>query len=752
MNEIELPDGTIIKEGGKSAKAFNAPLLFALAGAVLVGLILYYSGEEVGLIYAANIKEIGYTRFLENSGAAPSTFVTRIHDATAMKLAHAVFYGMAFFCLAYFIPALKRAGQINVPVGKGKTVTARRSIARSLFAGVLLGAFTLLTSDLNFPALQRAFAGGNIGLNSLNVFYHFGWPLLTLFSFGLLTAGRSAYLKMIAAAVAVGLAFFGLDAMYDGQEKATGLLLQMMLLIWFLLAVGFFAYRDTSRRQNTAKTEAEIMQAQATALHGDARWADLGDLGEYGMIDVPGLPFKGNFFLGDYYSEEHGQVPIHSAKDEHIITFAKARAGKGVSSIIPNLMSYEGSILVIDPKGENAAVTARHRRDNLGQKVYLLNPFKMHQEQFKKMGFEDVTHGYNPLAELWNNHDTGVTVAKQIAQILSPNKPGSRDDFWSNRSRGMIYTMLLHLIFHEEEKLCNFDRLHELLAQPADAMQKMLEDLTTSSTRAVKLAAGRVLSIKSDRTQGSIIGGAQDTLEFMDMEQMINVMCRHDFSLADLKNDKVTIYLILPVEHLETCAGWLRLMVERTLSVMSEITFVPEKPVLFLLDEAARLGRIEKLASAPAALSGFGVRVWPIFQGMGQIETLYKGNEWRDFIANSTLQVFGVNDPKTAKYFSEHLGTYGMVVETYNKGSSHNDSGMKGASAGSSSGSNLAIHKRHLKTHDEIIRMEEHAQIIVMANKRPALIAKGYYFEAPEFKDKNGNNLYDDNPYYNEDN
>ncbi|MEJ0023762.1 MAG: type IV secretory system conjugative DNA transfer family protein [Alphaproteobacteria bacterium] len=81
------------------------------------------------------------------------------------------------------------------------------------------------------------------------------------------------------------------------------------------------------------------------------------------------------------FSQPGGQVtpiadedPILYDQDRHLLTIAPTGAGKGRGVIIPNLLRFEGSAIVIDPKGETWHVTARRRRE-MGQQVYLLDPF-----------------------------------------------------------------------------------------------------------------------------------------------------------------------------------------------------------------------------------------------------------------------------------------------------------------------------------------------------------------------------------------
>ena len=58
----------------------------------------------------------------------------------------------------------------------------------------------------------------------------------------------------------------------------------------------------------------------------------------------------------------------------HVLTVAPTGTGKGVGAVIPNLLAYEGSAIVLDIKGENFAVTARARA-SMGQEICLIDPF-----------------------------------------------------------------------------------------------------------------------------------------------------------------------------------------------------------------------------------------------------------------------------------------------------------------------------------------------------------------------------------------
>lgn len=92
-------------------------------------------------------------------------------------------------------------------------------------------------------------------------------------------------------------------------------------------------------------------------------------------------PQDGNrLFLG--LADGNHYIGVEDSR--HILVVAGSRGGKGVSSIIPNLLTYRGSVLVMDPKGELARITARQRAEGLKQKVFILDPFGVSGKGGKK--------------------------------------------------------------------------------------------------------------------------------------------------------------------------------------------------------------------------------------------------------------------------------------------------------------------------------------------------------------------------------
>jgi hypothetical protein len=135
--------------------------------------------------------------------------------------------------------------------------------------------------------------------------------------------------------------------------------------------------------------------------------------------------------------------------DRHFITIATSRSGKGRSAIIPNLLTWPGSALVIDPKGQNAAVTAAARghgggrvKKGMGQSVRIVDPFG----ELKAQGVDVATHRFNPLTALDPAALDVVEQVRRLTDALVVPDPSGAMDFWDRSSSTIIAGVIAHVL------------------------------------------------------------------------------------------------------------------------------------------------------------------------------------------------------------------------------------------------------------------------------------------------------------------
>ena len=400
----------------------------------------------------------------------------------------------------------------------------------------------------------------------------------------------------------------------------------------------------------------------------------------------------------------------------HLLTMAPTRTGKGVGTIIPNLLTAERSILCIDPKGENARIAGRARRA-FGP-VHVLDPFGV-------TGIPSAA--FNPLDML---DVGGLDVAEDattLADALVFDEPGQTSEaHWNEEAKALISGMILHIAAHELGDRRSLVTLRDYLTLAPDALTALLKDMQASTAAGglVTRAANRHLG-KSDREAAGVLSSAQRHTHFLDSPRMAAVLGRSDFRFADLKRRNVTVFLVLPPDRLSAYSRWLRLLVTQSLTDMARTPEKPTTPVLFLLDEFASLGNLAAVERAMGLMAGYGVQLWPILQDVHQLRSTY-GQRAGTFLSNAgVLQVFGVNDHDSARLISDLLGQGTIVFRTMSRALDAEESGITLSNQHTG---------RPLMTPDEVRNLPEHGQLLFLAGQRPIIAGKLAYFRDPEFK------------------
>uniref|UniRef100_UPI0008188390 type IV secretory system conjugative DNA transfer family protein n=1 Tax=Sphingobium sp. Ndbn-10 TaxID=1667223 RepID=UPI0008188390 len=408
---------------------------------------------------------------------------------------------------------------------------------------------------------------------------------------------------------------------------------------------------------------------------------------------------------------------LRYAGPAHLLTIAPTRTGKGVGTIIPNLLDYPGPVVCIDPKGENARITARHRA-RFGP-VHVLDPFGI-------TGLPSAA--FNPLDRL---DPAGLDLADDamtLADALVYDAPGEAGEaHWNEEAKALIAGILLWVACDGQAQGADrtLEAVRDCLTFAPDNFQKMLREMSrsTDARGLIARAANRHLG-KSDREAAGVLSAAQRHTHFLDSPRMTAVLGRSDFSFADVKAQPTTVYLVLPPDRLATYARWLRLMLAQALTDLSRAPASPARPVLFLLDEFAALGRLEPVERAMGLMAGYGIQLWPILQDVHQLRALYERRAGT-FLSNAgVLQIFGVNDHDSAKLVSDLLGQETVVFETMSRAIDAEETGI-------SFGQQHVA--RPLLTPDEVRTMPANLELLFLAGQRPIVATKLAYYADREF-------------------
>ena len=448
-------------------------------------------------------------------------------------------------------------------------------------------------------------------------------------------------------------------------------------------------------------------------VHGSARFA--------GAEEIRRSLGSGAGLIVGRENRRGGQL-LRYAGEAHLLTIAPTRSGKGVGAIIPNLLTADRSVLCIDPKGENARITAR-TRGRFGP-VYVLDPFGVSGQP---------SAAFNPLAGLDPDSLDLAEDAALLADALVHDPPGQGGEaHWNEEAKALIAGVILYVVCEERIEARTLATVRELLTlSPGDfAASLAIMQETPSAGGLVRRAANRHLG-KSEREASGVLSSAQRHTHFLDSVRVNATMARSDFRFADLKEGKATVFLVLPPERLDAYSRWLRLMVAQAIHDLARSPARPAAPVLFLLDEFAALGRLEPVERAFGLMAGYGLQLWPILQDMHQLWGAY-GKKAGTFVSNAGIvQIFNVADVETASWVSKSIGATTMSYQT--TGTSTSRGGMQLFETKSTS-TTAHLSRRELMTPDEIMRLDSGLEILLRQGAAPAIAAKVRYYDGPEFR------------------
>jgi len=339
--------------------------------------------------------------------------------------------------------------------------------------------------------------------------------------------------------------------------------------------------------------------------------------------------------------------PILLHGEGHLITIAPTGAGKGVGCIIPALLRHPGPCIVIDPKGENAAITARARRER-GETVVVLDPMGITGEE---------TGGFNPLDLIRPESPEGVDEATALVSALLPDTlGGEKNQYWVNRGRQLLIGVILHVVSDlppEKHTLTEVRRIiHEMTTQQKAVAKRM----AASRHPEVRLIEG-ALSIGASDTLGGIISFAQEGIDFVRGPLIQFVLEKTTFDIDTIvAGGPTSVFIVMPPHMLHSHGRVLRLWIGALIQLILRRRGKPPLSTLFILDEAAQLGTLDELRTAITLLRGYGLQTWSFWQDASQLKQLYP-RDWQTMVNNSRVfQAFGANNLAAAEDMAELVG------------------------------------------------------------------------------------------------
>ena len=548
------------------------------------------------------------------------------------------------------------------------------------------------------------------------------WAILAVFCMGLATQRVAAYFdfhQALGTPLLAGLyapwAIFGWQARFPAQDTygfmETAIThSQALFLIPQFLIIGTWLFYMKSLHGNEQ-------------LHGSARWATEPEIRLMGYFEGAGV------YIGGYVRKllrasllgkpKEVQMYLRHNGPEHLLVFAPTRSGKGVGLILPTLLAWEGSALVLDIKGENWALTAGFRR-SMGQKTLRFDPSDS----------SGASACFNPLEEIRLDSLLAIPDAQNIASMLVDPEGKGLDDHWSKAGFAMLGGSLLHCCIMTLANEKRAATLYDLSCMLADE-NRTIEDLFNEMVAAPHAALLQEIFPQSDATEYGakahtfIASSAREMLNKAENEAsgvistvLVNLALyrdpvvalntsRCDFRIHDLMNHDapVNLYLVISPADIDRVRPLVRLMVDMIVRrTCAKMEFADGSSVksykhrlLLLLDEFTSLGKLPIMEKALAYIAGYGGKVYIIVQDITQLNGVY-GRE-NALMANCHIRLaYAPNTVDTANTLSEMTGKTTVVDKKVS---------LSGSRSGHMKNASVSVNEtaRPLLTPDECMRL-----------------------------------------------
>lgn len=517
------------------------------------------------------------------------------------------------------------------------------------------------------------------------------------------------------------------------------LLLRKALVPW--LAVSFFAVI-----LYTVITYFRGFRQAAENIFGTARWGTKKDLAKEGLLGNEAGVVYGQLFDAQVQArlnKEKGAVSLHLKRNAPLITSvgitnallaAPTRSGKGVSTVIPTLSYYHGSVLVLDFKGENFEKTSGYRAKK--GKVYRYAPVS------------ESGHSFNPLMEIPGGKDA-YGYANLIADtVLTPQAGKASGDANSEHFREAAIAFLTGVILHVLTSDYPDKTLPGVKAflsavnpeNPADdtySLTQMIEGVhcTQEIHERVVTAAGDQLK-RPDRERQSVLSTVQKSLRVFEDPRVRESSMSHDFYIDEFEktDTPISLYLTMPYAHMSRLAPLVRLFIMLIIRKFTDgETRHDERklkvPLLIVLDEFDKLGKFSELQESMGILAGYGIHFLLIIQSPNQLIDIY-GRNHQFFAHCKNILLFAPGEIESGKVCSEMIGKESIWKSSTSTSGTRFSVGLDNLNISGNE------QERNLINPDEVMKLPPDQLIILTQGKPPYIAKKCVYYEQSPFKER----------------
>lgn len=338
----------------------------------------------------------------------------------------------------------------------------------------------------------------------------------------------------------------------------------------------------------------------------------------------------------------------------HWLTVGGSGQGKGIYLLLSALLSDTfvragWSSVILDPKGELAAVAAPHFKQR-GYDVHVVNP--MHIPEIEHLG----NSRWNPFDQIDPTSNSAWKMYDVLAAALhADNSKEGGSGFFNGRCRQYIS---LYLAYAQHSGQANWETVYKWLSLSGEKrktlLASMMDDETFDGASMAEAIRDRLMGDAAE-TEENIFGTVEKAINVLKDKDLRTSLSGSDFDMRTIAQKPTVIFVCIPFEELHDQAAWVRMFFNFMLRTLTR-HYNPDRKVMVILDEFAQLSYMDEIVRSSTVLRGYNVTLWPIVQGLSQLKSIYK-DQWEIFINNAVVThwLSTGTDNMTAEYIAKRM-------------------------------------------------------------------------------------------------
>jgi type IV secretion system protein VirD4 len=456
------------------------------------------------------------------------------------------------------------------------------------------------------------------------------------------------------------------------------------------------------------------------SIYGDSRAASRWEMKKQKLFDI-----SGDSILLGYF----GKKLIAFNNDLHVFLAAQTGTGKGVSFVIPNLLNWFHSCIVVDVKRDIHKYTSGYRKHILRQKIHVFEPLSLQTDSF------------NPLSFVSRDPDLTIGELQKIAATLCP----INDEYYDGQAR-VLFVGLMQLLIEAHEKLgwqCSIGQVLRLMGTKQEIGEFLTSTIEALDLSGHKLTASCKSNLYSfinepEKPRGSIRSSLVNHLQLWTNPRIDRATSHSTFDFEEFRKTPQTLYIVASPSEIQEMSSLFRLLFDSFLRVNTRVGEQPrdmptvfKHEVLLMMDEFISMGVMENVVHGLSYVRGWGIKICTVIQGAKQLHGAYDTNKAEAFEDGHRARIFF--RPPTAnssaiKDLAEALGHY-----TGRSTSKSRSTFFSNSNSGTISESDQSL---YLQTPDQIRNMPDHRSWLMIDGLRPIYAKKITYYEDIYFKSR----------------